>query len=202
MRTDIKILRWIFLLLYIAIVVGLFGFSFLQNEWSGLLLLIVAVVSQILFIFGAGTTNLCQPIRPRRLLIPVIVASLAMTVLVAGMFCALIELADVDGNGWFTYVFWGVIGLSWIGWSIVFFIWQRRKERYKVIRNLISPLFAGGLIELMVSIPSHIIVSRRPGCLVGIGTAIGITCGVGVMLWAFGPGIILLFLKERRKEEL
>ena len=202
MRTDIKILRWIFLLLYIAIVAGLFGFSFLQNEWPGVLLLVVAVVSQILFVFGAGTTNLCEPIRPRRLLIPVIVASLAMTVLVVGLICALIELADVDGNDWFTYVFWGVIGLSWIGWSIVFFIWQRRKERYKVIRNLISTLLAGSLIELMVSIPSHIIVSRRPGCLVGIGTAIGIICGVGVMLWAFGPGIILLFLKERRKEEL
>ncbi len=204
MRTGIKVLRWIFLLLYIAIVVGLFGFSFLQgaNEWPLLLLLIVVVVSQILFVFGAGTTNLCQPIRPRRLLIPVIVASLAMTVLVAGLFSALIELANLDGNDWFTYVFLGVIGLSWIGWSIVFFIWQRRKERYKVIRNLISSLLAGSLIELMVSIPSHIIVSRRPGCMMGVDTAIAITCGVGVMLWAFGPGIILLFLKERRKKEL
>ena len=202
MRIDIKILRWILLFLYIAIVVGLFWFSFSKNDWVPLWLLIVAVVAQILFIFGSGTTNLCQPIRPRRLLIPVIVASLAMTVLVAGMFLALFELADIDGNGWFNYVFWAVIGLSWIGWGIVFFIWQRRKERYKVIRNLISPLLAGSLIELMVSIPSHIIVSRRPGCFVGLATAVAIVCGVGVMLWAFGPGIILLFLKERRKEEL
>ncbi len=202
MRIDIKILRWILLFLYIAIVVGLFWFSFSKNDWVPLWLLIVAVVAQILFIFGSGTTKLCEPIHPRRLLIPVIVASLAMTVLVAGMFLALFELADLSGNDWFTYVFWGGIGMSWIGWGIVFFIWQRRKERYKVIRNLIYPLLAGSLIELMVSIPSHIIVSRRPGCFVGIATTIAIACGVGVMLWAFGPGIILLFLKERRKKEL
>jgi len=202
MRIDIKILRWILLFLYIAIVVGLYGRIYSEDWWPKLLVLVVGVIAQILFIFGSGTTNLCQPIHPRRLLIPVIVASLAMTVLVAGLLLALFELADFSGNGWFDYVFWSVIGLSWIGWGIVFFIWQRRKERYKVIRNLISPLLAGSLIELMVSIPSHIIVSRRPGCFVGIATTIAIACGVGVMLWAFGPGIILLFLKERRKKEL
>lgn len=205
MRVKIKILRWVFLVLYIAIIVGLFGTIFhksLSDEdplWPSILLLSVAVVSQVLFIFGAGTINLCKPIRHRKLLIPVMVASLVMTVLVAGMLLAFIELAEGDVN---EYLFWGFIGLNWIVWSIIFFIRQRRTERYKVIRNLIATLFASSLIELMVSIPSHIIVSRRPGCLVGIGTATGIACGIGVMLWAFGPGIILLFLKERRENEL
>jgi hypothetical protein len=115
MRIDIKILRWIFLFLYIVIVVGLFWFSYSGNDWVPLWLLIVAVVAQILFIFGSGTTNLCQPIRPRRLLIPVIVASLAMTVLVAGLLLALFELADFSGNGWPTYVFWGSLGCSGLG---------------------------------------------------------------------------------------
>jgi len=202
---EIKILRWVFLVLYIAIIVGLFG-TILHDSlsdggplWPTILLLSVAVVSQVLFIFGTGTINLCKPIRRRRLLIPVMVASLVMTVLVAGMLMAFIELAEGDVN---EYLFWGFIGLNWIVWSIIFFIRQRRTERYKVIRNLIATLFAGSLIELMVSIPSHIIVSRRPGCFVGIGTTIGIACGIGVMLWAFGPGIILLFLKERRENEL
>ena len=112
MRMEIKILRWVFLVLYIAIIVGLFG-TILHDSlsdggplWPPILLLSVAVVSQVLFIFGAGTTNLCKPIRPRRLLIPAMVASLVMTVLVAGMLLAFIELAEGHENG---YLFLGFI---------------------------------------------------------------------------------------------
>ena len=50
-------------------------------------------------------------------------------------------------------------------------------------------LLAGSLAELLASIPSHLIVRRRPGCFVGIGTMMGIMAGVYVMLFCFGPMI-------------
>jgi hypothetical protein len=34
-----------------------------------------------------------------------------------------------------------------------------------------------------------------------LGTAAGIAAGICAMLWAFGPGIVLLFLKERYQDE-
>jgi len=77
-----------------------------------------------------------------------------------------------------------------------------KTERYKTLRNFITTMLAGSLLSLMVSIPSHIIVSRRPGCFVGMMTSLGISSGIFVMLWAFGPGIIILFLREKRKTEL
>ena len=36
-------------------------------------------------------------------------------------------------------------------------------------------------------------------CLI---TALGIACGVYVMFWSFGPAILLLFFKEKRRFEL
>jgi hypothetical protein len=42
-----------------------------------------------------------------------------------------------------------------------------------------------------------VIVSRRPGCLVGLGTAIGIVAGCAVMIFSFGPAITILFLRPR-----
>jgi len=37
--------------------------------------------------------------------------------------------------------------------------------------------------------------------LVGIYTMVGIVGGIYVMLWAFGPGIILLFLRDAYQKE-
>ena len=208
MKINMKVLKWVLLGLYIAIIIGLLGMSYRHGEslngklfWP-LFILVVTVLSQALLIFGAGTVNLCTPIRPRRLVLPVIVAAVMMTVLVAALCHSLAELLYLDDIDWIVYVFWIIVGLSWILWSIVFFIMYRDTERYKTLRNLVATLIAGSLIELLVAIPSHIIVIRRPGCFVGLMTACGIIGGIFVMLWAFGPGIIFLFLREKRKAEL
>jgi hypothetical protein len=55
---------------------------------------------------------------------------------------------------------------------------------------------------MLAAVPSHLIVSRRPGCLVGLATAIGIVAGIYVMMWSFGPAIFLLFLQEGRRQEV
>ena len=213
MKINIKILRWIFLVLYVAIIIGLLGMAYsgksqllFYEELNGKLfwtifVLGITLISQILFIFTAGTVNLCQPIRRKRLIFPVIIASLMISVLVLSLFTALREL--LINKTEFPDNFWLIIfGLNWIGWSIVFLISYKNIERYKTLKNLINILIGGSLIELLVTIPSHIIVAKRPGCFVGMGTAFGITGGISVMLWAFGPGIILLFLQQKYKAEL
>lgn len=215
MKLDMKILKWVFLALYIAIILGLFSMAYIGRlpEWlfflEGLhrelfwtvLLLVLTIGSQALFIFGSGTINLCQPIRRRRLVLPVTIATFMMAVLVAGLFLSLTELFEMEGNDWPQYVFWTILGLAWAGWSFAFYLECLDTERYTTVRNLTGAILAGSLIELLVAVPSHVIVSRRPGCLVGILTAIGISSGIAVMLWSFGPGIILLFLRERREAE-
>lgn len=208
MKINMKILRWILLILYIAIVIGLVGMAYRHGDTTDeklllFVMLVVTIISQILFIFGAGTANLCVPVRKRRLIIPVIIAAVMMTVLIAGITLALGELIFFESPGdWFDYAFWAIVALSWLAWGVIFFIWGTRTQRYKTLRNFVSTMFAGSLLSLMISIPSHIIVSKRPGCLVGLGTALGIYSGVFVMFWAFGPGIILLFLREIRKAQL
>ena len=215
MKINMKVLRWVLLGLYIAIITGLVGMAYIigDNPKDSLILTIymfvVTVVAQTVFIFGAGTANLCTPIRKRRLVIPVIIVAVMMTVLVAGITLAIGELLlfreepSEETVDWFIDVFfWTIIALSWLAWGVIFFIWGMKNEKYKTLRNFISIIFAGSLITLFISIPSHIIVSKRGGCMVGIATGLGIISGILVMFWAFGPGIILLFLREKRKAEL
>ena len=216
-KSDMKVLRWVLLGLYIVLVIGLLGIGYSGNspEWIFLTLdvlegepfwtifvLAVTVISQAVFILVPGTINLCRPIRRRRLLAPVIIASLMVSLLVGALFASLTELLDVQTGNWFIYVFWTVIGVNWVIWSIVFFARCKDMERYKILRHLVRKIIGGSLIELLAAIPSHAIVSRRPGCFVGMATGSGIVAGIVVMLWAFGPGIILLFLREKRKTEL
>ena len=208
MKINMKILRWILLILYIAIIIGLLGMTYYHGEnlqqklLSTIILFITTVIAQTVFILGIGTADLCTPVTKRRLIIPVIIAAVMMTALIAGITLALGELIFNNQGEWFAYVFWSIVAITWLAWGLIFFLWGTKTQRYNTLRNFVSTMFAGSLLSLMISIPSHIIVSKRPGCLVGLGTGLGIYSGVIVMFWAFGPGIILLFLREIRKAQL
>jgi len=201
-----RILRWVFLAMYAGLLVSFVGASVIHKSVEGLLSSLIAIGillgAQVLFIFGAGTINLCRPIRKRRLLIPVIVAALMLAILVAGLLGALVELFKLDNMPDSTWlVFWGLVLASWLGWGWMLFNYTRDVPRFVAMSRLARTIFAGSLAELLATVPSHVIVGRRPGCLVGILTMAGIIAGVSVMMFAFGPMIVLLILRPIYRQE-
>jgi len=54
-------------------------------------------------------------------------------------------------------------------------------------------------LELLVAVPSHVIVRRRDDCCAPMGTFWGITTGISVMLLCFGPGVFFLFVERFQK---
>ncbi len=86
-------------------------------------------------------------------------------------------------------------------WSVIFYLRYTETERYQVASKMVTTLLKGSLIELLIAIPSHLIVSRRPGCFVGLLTAAGIAGGLSVMLWCFGPSIVLVCLHNEYKKQ-
>jgi hypothetical protein len=152
------------------------------------------VITQLVFLLGAGTIELCRPIRKRRLLLPILIASGMMTLLVAGCVAAMMELCKAKN---FPQPEWLWITLVWLVWGAIFFLHCCKLERWRVLKRLVRIVLAGSLVDLLASVPAHLVVIRRPGCLVGLGTAAGIAAGVCAMFWAFGPGIVLLFFRER-----
>jgi hypothetical protein len=114
-------------------------------------------------------------------------------------FAELLRFKD-DDSTWGAGL-WITLGLTWVFWAVLLFVYTRRLQRYQAIFRLAQLIFAGSIAEMLSAVPSHLIVSRRPGCLVGLATAIGIIAGLLVMLWSFGPAIFLLFLQEGRRRE-
>lgn len=183
---------------------GLGGTALLDagGALSAVALLVLTFSSQALFLLGSGKLELSRPLSGWRLAIPATVVGLMLAILIGGTGLALSELFYLDTEEWAFLGLWALMGTSWIVWSFLLFIYCRGWERFNVIGRLIGVLFAGTLATFLVSIPAHIIVSRRPGCFVGVLTAVGIASGVYVMLGSFGPAILLLFLREKRRFEL
>src|SRR5438034_3604591 len=171
LKSDMHIMRWVFLVLYVLILASLLVASLTDPNDSGpffalIIAMLAMFVAQAVLIFGAGTVQLCRPVHRRRLLIPVIVASLMLALLVLGFCLAMMELLRLDHLNWPDWAavaFWIFIGASWIGWGALLFAHVKYLPRYSIISRLATYLFAGSLAELLAAVPSHVIVSRRPG---------------------------------------
>ena len=198
-------MRWVFLGLYLAIVVGLSVPFFLDEE--GILTWAVmfggTIACQALLIFGAGTIRLCRPIRKQRLWMPVLAATGMMFVLSGGLLLSLFELEFGDDNPSllvtvsFMWVLWG----NWVLWAPLIWIHVNGRRRMSVLGRLTRLMFVGSLAELLACVPSHMITSRRSYCLAGTWTMVGVIAGIYVMLFSFGPAVVLLFLRPRYRRE-
>jgi hypothetical protein len=100
--------------------------------------------------------------------------------------------------------FWGVVGilpLNWIGWSVAFCLFSRSMEPESFIRRLMQWLIGGSILELLIAIPSHIIVRHRDVCCAQGLTAAGLTTGLAVIFFAFGPGLYFLYADRIRSKQ-
>jgi len=56
-----------------------------------------------------------------------------------------------------------------------------------------SLLLKGSILELLIAVPTHIVARCRDYCCAGFMTFIGLTMGVAVMLFSFGPAVFFLY---------
>lgn len=84
----------------------------------------------------------------------------------------------------------------WALWAVALYWVTRRAAPLAAARTVARTLLAGSILELLVAVPSHIIVRGRDECCAGLYTALGLVTGISVMLLAIGPGVFFLY-RER-----
>jgi hypothetical protein len=89
-----------------------------------------------------------------------------------------------------------IVALSWAVWLAIFALaWTGEwLVRYRRMYRLI---FAGTWLELLITIPVDVQVRKRTNCYCGEGTFLALIVGITTAVWAFGPGLYLLFLTRR-----
>ena len=86
----------------------------------------------------------------------------------------------------------GILAL-WLFWGLVFFRFGRSTVSSALTQRLMRWLIGGSILELLVAVPSHIIVRQRHDCCAPAVTSLGISTGIAVMLMSFGPGVFFLY---------
>jgi hypothetical protein len=145
------------------------------------------------------------PNRSRRPLTLTIVATgLFLTLLLFG---AVISIGEVlahgnalgwlgsDGTAAIVKLAFLTVGL-WVLWAAVLYWVTRRAAPLAAARTVARTLLAGSILELLVAVPSHVIVRGRDECCAGMYTALGLVTGISVMLLSLGPGVFFLY-RER-----
>jgi hypothetical protein len=85
----------------------------------------------------------------------------------------------------------------WVIWALVFFRhFAKADEPAALLQRITRWLLRGSILELIIAVPSHIIVRRRDDCCAPAGTFWGIATGISIMLLCFGPGVFFLFVER------
>jgi hypothetical protein len=88
---------------------------------------------------------------------------------------------------------------AWCGWALIFFRLSRTTEPQDFVSRLCKSLLKGSILELLIAVPTHIVARYRDYCCAGFMTFIGLTLGISVMLFSFGPGVFFLFVARWRR---
>jgi hypothetical protein len=136
-----------------------------------------------------------RPITRRSIWVPIIGAGLLAGVLFAAAGLALGEYWKVDDRTADAILI--AAGAVWILWSVILIPVAYSRGPMGLGMKIHRALIAGSVLELLIAVPAHIVVRRRPECCAGIATGLAICVGVGIMLISVGPSVLLLFYRRR-----
>jgi len=86
--------------------------------------------------------------------------------------------------------------IFWLVWAAVFRQFAKSDDPDSLLKRSTRWLLCGSILELLIAVPSHVIVRRRGDCCAPLGTFWGIATGISVMLLCFGPGVFFLFVER------
>jgi len=89
--------------------------------------------------------------------------------------------------------------LLWCIWTVVFFQFSRNADPADLISRQCRLLFRGSILELLIAVPTHLVARHRTYCCAGFMTFLGLTLGIAVMLFSFGPAVFFLYVERWRR---
>ncbi|MBN2594872.1 MAG: hypothetical protein JXA81_15305 [Sedimentisphaerales bacterium] len=137
----------------------------------------------------------------------VFAAGVIAMLLTVGFVALLLELPNLwEGimsvdSYWNIICVWIAMLIIWGVWSLIFFVYWRQGDRYTQLGKMIRGLVAGSILEIIIAVPVHIWATRQRECYCCRGTYTTLVLAATVLIWAFGPGIVLLYMREKRRIE-
>lgn len=146
------------------------------------------------------TVRLAEESRPLKS--AMVAAAFMAMMLTVGMVATFMEL--IAPEVWLLdsdWVLWPGVLLGttalWAAWGIAFYLHARDGDRVTQLQKTTHALIAGSVLELFVAIGVFVWNPQDEDCWCARGSYTGLVFAATVMIWAFGPGLVLLFVKVR-----
>jgi hypothetical protein len=104
-----------------------------------------------------------------------------------------------DGGLWFQWTALGLGVLTWFIWAVVFARMSRSLPPTDLVSRQCRWLFKGSVLEFLIAVPTHILARYRGYCCAGFMTFLGLTMGISVMLFAYGPAVFFLYAERWKR---
>jgi len=185
--------------------IGLGDVAGVYRDWPYWLWLGVMTVSQCALLALPVRLAEGRPVTRGPVWCMVLAGGLMAGGLAAAAFFSLYELLYTNkagDPGHFNRCCWAALGLgllTWVLWAVVFDRISRNVPPEDLVSLQCRRLFQGSVLELLIAVPTHIVARCRDYCCAGFLTFIGLTMGVSVMLFAFGPAVFILFMQRWKR---
>ncbi|HEY7088493.1 MAG TPA: hypothetical protein VH518_10420 [Tepidisphaeraceae bacterium] len=201
---------WVIVVVYLLVMAALIGWpalvAFSDPDETGLLLLATGI-GVVLALAGLGLLVVPvkqarrRPVSRRTVWIPIVTSGFLLGILAMGAAWALIEFfRDDKGSDALFIASWIGGGAVWVAWSLLWwFLAGYGGDPAATVSKLHRWVLGGSVAELLVAVPTHLVVRKRSYCCAGIYTGTAICLGVVVMVIAFGPGVAFLFYKRWKR---
>jgi hypothetical protein len=173
--------------------------------WWYWLWLAVVVLGQVLLLLVPVDVSERRLTSRRKLLVPIVTSAFLLANLVfAGVMslaCAIagdkgFELLNAFGDSHAGSCLLFIVGALWLIWGLAFYRMSRARDPQDAAANFIRWLLRGSILELLVAVPSHVIIRNRDTCCAPAASFWGIATGLSVMLICYGPGVFFLFAER------
>lgn len=111
------------------------------------------------------------------------------------------EVARIDDESALPWHFYGIMAALWLFWTVVFWNYRRSGDGLSRVGGLATGLVAGSLLELLVAAGVYAWNPHQEDCWCARGSYAGLVFGGTVLIWAFGPALLPLFLRQKRLRE-
>src|SRR5215469_6917296 len=94
-----------------------------------------------------------------------------------------------------------IVVVCWLGlWALwALLLWRLGARILDPEGRLYRWLVAGSVLELLIAVPSHIIVNRRHDCTAPFVSSFGVATGLAMLLMSVGPGALFLYRERMRR---
>lgn len=180
-------------------------YSWDSTFWRRALCVAIFLSIQALFIWGEDYRDSDSQITKLGKVLSVsLIATGLLALLVGASLLSFLEFGDrtlglyrgwAVERGWF----WHVVVASWFFWLAVVAVCFRKGTRANFGAKALGALLAGSWLSSVFGLMIDLAIRPRyAGCFYLVGTWLALIISVPILVWAIGPALYLLFLRERR----